>query len=161
MKNGEPTPVHILKHGEFLSTIKVGNEGTPFDIFMERPENEILEFSEYFKYNKSWKYRTRPDHVSITLKGRMAKAYFYNPTADNITNSSNALTAPMPGKIIAVNAKAGDIVKAGDPLIIMEAMKMEMTLEAPRDGIVAEVNAAPDALVTDGEMLLSLEEENE
>jgi len=70
----------------------------------------------------------------------------------------NALTAPMPGKIIAVNAKAGDAVKAGEPLIIMEAMKMEMTLEAPRDGVVAEVTAQVDALVTDGEMLLSLEE---
>ena len=77
---------------------------------------------------------------------------------NNGLGGGNTLTAPMPGKIIAVNAKAGDDVKAGDPLIIMEAMKMEMTLEAPRDGVVAEVNAAPDALVTDGEMLLSLEE---
>ena len=75
--------------------------------------------------------------------------------------SSNALTAPMPGKIIAVNAKTGDNVKAGDPLIVMEAMKMEMTLEAPRDGVVAEVTAAVDALVTDGELLLSLEEDKE
>jgi len=71
----------------------------------------------------------------------------------------NVLTAPMPGKIIAVNAKVGDSVKAGDPLIIMEAMKMEMMLEAPRDGIVGDVNAAIDVLVTDGEILLSLEEE--
>jgi len=73
--------------------------------------------------------------------------------------SGNVLTAPMPGKIIAVNAKVGDSVKAGDPLIIMEAMKMEMMLEAPRDGIVGDVNAAIDVLVTDGEILLSLEEE--
>ena len=72
--------------------------------------------------------------------------------------SANALTAPMPGKIIAVKAKAGDSVKAGDPLIIMEAMKMEMTLEAPRDGVVAEVSTEVEALVADGEMLLALEE---
>jgi len=72
---------------------------------------------------------------------------------------TNTLTAPMPGKIIAVNAKAGDSVSAGDPLIIMEAMKMEMTLEAPRDGIVAEVTATADTLVADGDMLLSLEDE--
>ena len=75
-----------------------------------------------------------------------------------IVSSANALTAPMPGKIIAVNAKAGDNVKAGDPLLVMEAMKMEMTLAAPRDGVVAEVSAAVDALVTDGEMLLNLED---
>lgn len=73
----------------------------------------------------------------------------------------NTLTASMPGKIIAVNAKAGDAVKAGDPLIVMEAMKMEMTLEAPRDGIVAEVNFETGALVSDGEILLTLEDEKE
>jgi len=48
------------------------------------------------------------------------------------------------------------MLSRGEPLIIMEAMKMEMTLEAPRDGVVAEVSAAVDALVSDGEMLLSL-----
>ena len=80
------------------------------------------------------------------------------PPEDLTGTSGNALTAPMPGKIIAVKAKAGDSVKAGDPLIIMEAMKMEMTLEAPRDGVVAEVTAEVDALVADGEMLLALEE---
>ena len=62
----------------------------------------------------------------------------------------------MPGKIIAVNAKAGDTVKAGEPLIVMEAMKMEMSLEAPRDGVVAQVSAAKDTLVADGDILLTL-----
>ena len=80
------------------------------------------------------------------------------PPSEVSAASANALTAPMPGKIIAVKAKAGDSVKAGDPLIIMEAMKMEMTLEAPRDGVVAEVSAEVEALVADGEMLLALEE---
>ena len=80
------------------------------------------------------------------------------PPEGLLGSSGNALTAPMPGKIIAVNAKVGEAVKAGNPLIILEAMKMEMTLEAPRDGVVAEVSAAVDALVTDGEMLLALEE---
>ena len=83
----------------------------------------------------------------------------YLPGFGSALTSSDTLTAPMPGKIIAVKAKAGDSVKAGDPLIIMEAMKMEMTLEAPRDGVVAEVSAEADALVADGEMLLKLEEE--
>ena len=92
----------------------------------------------------------------MLIGGKLIQAENYGGSQIGI--SSNTLTAPMPGKIIAVNAKVGDAVKAGDPLIIMEAMKMEMTLEAPRDGVVAEVNAAPDALVTDGEMLLSLEE---
>jgi biotin carboxyl carrier protein len=75
----------------------------------------------------------------------------------NTASSANTLTALMPGKIIAINAVAGDAVKAGDTLIIMEAMKMEMALDAPRDGVIAKINAAVDALVADGDILLALE----
>lgn len=71
----------------------------------------------------------------------------------------NALTASMPGKIIAVNTKPGEKVSAGDPLIVMEAMKMEMTLEAPREGVVEEVKFGVSDLVSDGEVLLTLEDE--
>jgi 3-methylcrotonyl-CoA carboxylase alpha subunit len=71
---------------------------------------------------------------------------------------SNTITAPMPGKIIAVNVKPGDTVKAGDAVIIMEAMKMEMTLEAPKDGRVDSVNTDPDALVAQGDILLEMDE---
>ncbi|MCF6274779.1 MAG: biotin/lipoyl-binding protein [Robiginitomaculum sp.] len=83
-----------------------------------------------------------------------------NPESTSETSAGgNAITAPMPGKIIAVNIAVGDSVKAGDKLIIMEAMKMEMALEAPRDCIVAAVNCTADALVSDGEVLLELEPE--
>ena len=71
---------------------------------------------------------------------------------------SNNITAPMPGKIISVKVKAGELVQQGDPVIIMEAMKMEMTLEAPRDGVIGVVNAEDNALVADGDILLEMEE---
>jgi len=102
-------------------------------------------------------WRVLPEGILITVENR-PYLVSSNNNAEQQVLSADSITAPMPGKIIAVNAKAGDTVSAGDPLIIMEAMKMEMTLEAPRDGVVAEVTAQVDALVTDGEMLLSLEE---
>ena len=49
--------------------------------------------------------------------------------------------APMPGRIVAVQVAAGDTVVAGQPLLVMEAMKMELALKAPRDGSVAELRA--------------------
>ena len=109
---------------------------------------------------EAWDSRVKHDFVELRRRGEKIKIQRYIAgNESNISSNSNALTAPMPGKIIAVKAKAGDAVKAGEPLIIMEAMKMEMTLEAPRDGVVAEVSAAVDALVSDGELLLALEEE--
>ncbi|MBX2812881.1 MAG: hypothetical protein KTR25_13780 [Myxococcales bacterium] len=57
----------------------------------------------------------------------------------------------MPGKIIAVNAKVGGVVTAGDPLIIVEAMKKEKTLEAPRDGVVVAVSCKADDIVDDAD----------
>ncbi len=49
------------------------------------------------------------------------------------------LTAPMPGKLISINAAAGARVKRGAPLLVMEAMKMEHTIVAPTDGVVSEI----------------------
>jgi len=68
------------------------------------------------------------------------------------------LTAPMPGKLIAFHAKAGDAVKKGQPLAVMEAMKMEHTITAPRDGVVAELLFAVGDQVPEGGELLRLGE---
>jgi 3-methylcrotonyl-CoA carboxylase alpha subunit len=67
------------------------------------------------------------------------------------------LTAPMPGKVIAFLAKPGDAVKLGQPLAVMEAMKMEHTISAPRDGTVAELLYAVGDQVSEGGELLRLE----
>jgi 3-methylcrotonyl-CoA carboxylase alpha subunit len=66
------------------------------------------------------------------------------------------LTAPMPGKVVSFAVKAGDAVKAGQALAVMEAMKMEHTIAAPKDGIVAEILYASGDQVTEGAELLKL-----
>ena len=63
----------------------------------------------------------------------------------------------MPGKVIALLAQAGDSVVRGQPLAVMEAMKMEHTLNAPRDGVVAELLYAVGDQVAEGGELLRLE----
>jgi len=65
------------------------------------------------------------------------------------------LTAPMPGKVVAVLARNGQEVKKGDALVIMEAMKMEHTISAPHDGVVEEVLYAVGDQVADGAPLLA------
>jgi 3-methylcrotonyl-CoA carboxylase alpha subunit len=67
------------------------------------------------------------------------------------------LTAPMPGKVIAVLVEPGTVVEKGTPLIVMEAMKMEHTIGAPAAGTVSEVLYAVGDQVTDGAQLLVLD----
>ncbi len=66
------------------------------------------------------------------------------------------LTAPMPGKVVSFAVKAGDAVKKGQPLAVMDAMKMEHTIAAPMDGVVAELLYAPGDQVVEGAELLKL-----
>lgn len=100
---------------------------------------------------------SRPEGDVVFVKGQAYLIKDGTGVAGEL-GGGNSINSPMPGKIIAVNAQAGDAVTAGDPLIIMEAMKMEMTLEAPRDGVVAAVNVAADDLVSDGDVLLEMED---
>ena len=77
--------------------------------------------------------------------------------AGEAAHEAGRLTAPMPGKIVSFAVKAGDAVKAGQALAVMEAMKMEHTIQAPADGKVAELLFAPGDQVTEGAELLRLE----
>jgi 3-methylcrotonyl-CoA carboxylase alpha subunit len=67
------------------------------------------------------------------------------------------LTAPMPATVVAILKKTGDEVKAGDRLIVLEAMKMEHTIQAPMDGIVTDVFYTVGAQVNEGAELLTLQ----
>ena len=69
------------------------------------------------------------------------------------------VTAEMPGKVVKVSVAVGDEVAAGDPLLILEAMKMETELAAPLTGRVAAVHVAAGQTVGLGELLLEIEPE--
>ena len=66
------------------------------------------------------------------------------------------VNAPMPGKILKVNAAAGAAVKKGDVLVVLEAMKMENEICAPQDGTVATVECSVGDSVETGKVLVSM-----
>ncbi|MDR8968156.1 acetyl/propionyl/methylcrotonyl-CoA carboxylase subunit alpha [Burkholderia multivorans] len=78
--------------------------------------------------------------------------------AGDAEHGGGRLTAPMPGKVIAVLVEPGQRVEPGTPLIVMEAMKMEHTIGAPSAGVVAEVLYAVGDQVADGAQLLVMAE---
>ena len=67
-----------------------------------------------------------------------------------------SVKAPMPGNILDVKVAAGASVKAGDVLVILEAMKMENEIVAPQDGTVASVNVHKGDTVNSGDVLVSM-----
>lgn len=68
--------------------------------------------------------------------------------------AGETVSAPMPGNIIRVDIKEGDKVKAGQVLVILEAMKMENEIVAPKDGTVAQIVTSKGAVVETGSPLV-------
>ncbi len=97
--------------------------------------------------------------VAVFMDGQQWLYEYLNPFAAQVEDvgSSGNLQAPMPGTVVKVLVKAGDVVKQGDALLILEAMKMEHTIDAPEDGVIQEVCFDTGDLVSDGDELIIIE----
>ena len=76
--------------------------------------------------------------------------------AQAMAGGSNKVSAPMPGTILDVKVSAGQSVKKGDIICVLEAMKMENDISAPQDGTVASVNVQKGASVNTDDVLVTL-----
>ena len=104
---------------------------------------------------------TRGDEVFVHLDGEAYQLSYEHPL-ERLAHQAqgaaeDAIRAPMPGSLVVVHAKAGDKVVKGQALLVMESMKMETTLAAARDGVVAAVHFAPGQTFDRDALLLSLE----
>ena len=79
------------------------------------------------------------------------------PQAKASAQGNISVTAPMPGKVLAIKVNVGDSVKSGTPVLVLEAMKMENDIVAPKDGKVVAINANVGDSVESGAVLVSLE----
>ena len=96
------------------------------------------------------------DHVFTPLGATQITSIDLLAHSGETAAEGGRLTAPMPGKVVSFAVKAGDAVTKGQPLAVMEAMKMEHTIAAPTDGVVQELLYAPGDQVTEGAELLKL-----
>ena len=71
--------------------------------------------------------------------------------------SARQVTAPMPGKIVAIKVEVGDRVSYGDELCVLEAMKMEQSIRATQEGVVKEIKVAVGESVSHGSVLIEFE----
>jgi len=119
-----------------------------------------------------------PDRVDLEIEGIRRVYRIHQMLADTYVDASDgstalsevprfgdptklapagSLLAPMPGLVLRVLAEVGAVVTAGQPLLVLEAMKMEQTVTAPADGVVAELRAKAGEQVSTGQVLAVLE----
>ena len=94
------------------------------------------------------------------------QTFCFEPKSTGAAGSANTvdptiIKVPMPGKIMKVSCKKGDAVSKGQTLVVMEAMKMEYTLEAAADAVIEEVSCSKDEQVNPDQVLVRLKVSDE
>lgn len=119
-------------------------------------EVEIERVDEYRPLDRGAQASAPAPILAAAPAPKAAPAPAAAPAAPAGAAGAVAVTAPMPGKILGVKASAGQAVKRGQVLLILEAMKMENEIVAPQDGTVATINVAVGDSVEPGATLATL-----
>ncbi|BCH17717.1 acetyl/propionyl/methylcrotonyl-CoA carboxylase subunit alpha [Mesorhizobium sp. L-2-11] len=143
-----------LRYGEneILAHVSVRPEGR-FQVALDAPYDSALDL-------RAAGLARWPGHVTV-FSGAVGYSFAVpDPLAkaDELAAGADSLRAPMPGLVKLVRAAKGEAVIKGQPLLILEAMKMEHTISATHDGTIAEI-ATEGAQVTDGTVLVRFAEE--
>jgi biotin carboxyl carrier protein len=96
--------------------------------------------------------------VPIEIEDRLARALAsVGGAAGQVGHGTTTVAAPMPGRIVAVPVTPGVPVERGQPVVVLEAMKMESTIAAPAAGVVSEVLVQPGQAVTQRQPLVRID----
>ena len=104
--------------------------------------------------SKTFQVKLNGSLVSLQVKDRFDLLLDKLGMSAATTSKVNELKAPMPGLIVAVRVEPGQTVQKGDPLLVLEAMKMENILKAPSDGVVGAIKVNLLDNVTKGQVLV-------
>ena len=128
---------------------KINLKGTTYEVEVEKGEAMILDGYEAKSPVPPAPAAAAPVAVSAAPAAPAPAA-----AAPAAVAAGTPVTSPLPGNIFAIKVKEGDAVKAGDVLIIIEAMKMENEVCAPSDGVVKQIVVSKGALVATGDTLV-------
>jgi len=126
---------------------KVTLKGKTYEVEVERGEAMIID--EYEAYAPAPAAVAAPVAVAPVAAAPVAAA----PAAAAVA-AGTPVTAPLPGNVLSVKVNVGDAVKAGQLLVLIEAMKMENEVLAPADGVVKQIVANKGAVVATGDTLI-------
>ena len=127
---------------------KITLKGTTYEVEVEKGEAMILD-----EYEAKAPVPPAPAAAPVVVAAAPAAAAPV-AAAPAAPAAGTPVTSPLPGNIFAIKVKEGDAVKAGDVLIVIEAMKMENEVCAPSDGVVKQIAVAKGQLVATGDTLV-------
>ncbi|MEO1611291.1 MAG: biotin/lipoyl-containing protein, partial [Pseudomonadota bacterium] len=156
VKIGEDMAVVETTGDHFAVTI--GEESTTLAIRRTRRELEVDDGERVFTARAA----RHGEKITVFMDGAAHEFAVPDPLAvgGEAAGGGDIVLSPMPGLVKSMTAEAGAAVAKGDALCVMEAMKMEHTLKAPRDGVVAAVSASAGDQVEEGAILIKLEPED-
>lgn len=128
---------------------KVTLKGKTYEVEVERGEAMIVD--EYAAYAPAPAAVAAPVVAAAPVAAAPVAAA---PAAPAAVAAGTPVTAPLPGNVLGVKVNVGDAVKAGQLLVLIEAMKMENEVLAPADGVVKQIVANKGAVVATGDTLL-------
>ncbi len=131
--NGNVYKVVVNSIEESIAEVEVN--GTPYKVEMHKPVKKQV--------------------VTIKRPAQAVVAPISRPA--QVSAGPGALRSPLPGTILEINCKVGDTVKKGQKVIILEAMKMENTINSDRDGVVKEIKVNKGDSVLEGADLVIIE----
>ncbi|MSQ67817.1 MAG: acetyl-CoA carboxylase biotin carboxyl carrier protein subunit [Gammaproteobacteria bacterium] len=107
--------------------------------------------------HRVWRAR-EGDRIHVHLDGRSYSVGYQEAVraAAQSGHASNEIRAEMPGMVVELRAALGDDVAAGDPLLVIESMKMQITVTAPRAGVIESIHVEPNTSFQKGTLLVLL-----
>ena len=153
--HGEDLTVVLQRLPGGATVLRIGEQSWPFSAQSLGPDRHDLQIG---RRRLTATVYARGSRYAVYTEAGAALVAEFDPLAQAGDGAAEGgrLTAPMPGKVVSFLAQPGDAVKCGQPLAVMEAMKMEHTISAPRDGVVAELLYAVGDPVAEGGELLRL-----
>jgi acetyl/propionyl-CoA carboxylase alpha subunit len=141
--NGAPHAVDLIRLDGAIASLRFVADGRSFQISFDRGRNH------------HWRIGVVDREFDFEV---LTPVEAIDAWAAAAGRGASEITAPIPGKVVAVKVEAGSSVAAGQPLVVLEAMKMENELIAEQAGTVAAVHVAAGDTVNAGTVLVELEQ---
>ena len=134
------SPYRVVVQNSDSESVELEVNGTPFKVELEQKDKKQI---------------SKIQRVSQSASTSSAPKPTVTPPV--VSKGSNAVNSPLPGVVLEIKVKAGDTVKKGDTIMVLEAMKMENNIQATSDGTVAKVSVEKGASVLEGSELIVIE----